>query len=163
MKIDIISYTAEQYATLTAEQLQEVRSAQLKKDTLHKKYLNDLDKEKYKLTKNGMLLSTVWIEIQQKLYSDYQKALDNLREGLLFYLHYSSKPSSPEEAVDAPYTVDYALTEVERTRIVKEYYLEAYSDAMERFSAFKEDKIAPKYLGELYASLYDYFLFQSQE
>ena len=40
MKIDIISYTDEQFAQLTEEQLLEVRSAQLKKNRLDRKLEN---------------------------------------------------------------------------------------------------------------------------
>ena len=158
MNIDIISYTAAQYAALTAEQLQEIRSAQIKKNNLYTQYQSALQEEKSRLTKNGTLLSSLWLAVQQSLYSDYQKAVENLREGLLFYLHYSSKANVSDGEIDAPYMVDYALSELERTQVVKTYYLQAYSDANQRFEVFEQDKVAPQYLGELYASLYEYFL-----
>ena len=56
-----------------------------------------------------------------------------------------------------PYTVDYSLPIVERTRIVRDYYETTYADAGELFSAFCMDEVAPVYLGDLYKALYDYF------
>ena len=159
MEINIISYTAAQYAALTAEQLQEVRSAQIKKNKLDAAYLENLEKEKHRLTENGTLLSTMWQATQNRMYADYAKEVETLREGLLFYLHYSTKPDNPEGSeIAAPYKVDYSLSDTERFQIVKDYYMETYTSANERFLAFKADEVAVQYLGELYAPLYDYFL-----
>ena len=159
MEINIISYTAAQYAALTAEQLQEVRSAQIKKNKLDAAYLENLEKEKHRLTENGTLLSTMWQATQNRLYADYAKEVETLREGLLFYLHYSTKPDNSEGSeISAPYKVDYSLSDTERFQIVKDYYMETYTSANERFLAFKADEVAVQYLGELYAPLYDYFL-----
>ena len=43
---------------------------------------------------------------------------------------------------------------------VRQYYESTYTNASQRFDAFKEDKIAVVYLEDLYAPLYDYFLNQ---
>ena len=61
-------------------------------------------------------------------------------------------------AGDAPYTINYAMTIEERLAVVRAYYESTYTDATERFEAFKADKVAPNYLGEEYAPLYDYYL-----
>ena len=55
-----------------------------------------------------------------------------------------------------PYA-DYSLTLEERVQTVKNYYESKYSDASERFTAFKADTTAPSYLGEYYSAVYDYF------
>ncbi|MBE5740122.1 MAG: hypothetical protein E7349_04625 [Clostridiales bacterium] len=157
MVIDIISYTDAQFAALTEEQLLQVKSAQLKKNRLTAKLQTDLQKEKHRLIENGTYLSTMWQKIQSQLRSVYEQEVANIRDALLFYLRFAAKPEDSETG-DVPYTVDYSLSDVERFNIVKTYYEATYSDGVERFAAFKEDKIAPQYLGELYAPLYDYFL-----
>ena len=47
--------------------------------------------------------------------------------------------------------------------MVQSFYEGRYSDPVERFEAFVEDKVAVVYLGELYAPLYDYFLEQANK
>ena len=157
MVIDIISYTDEQFAVLSEEQLLEVQQAQLKKNRLKAALDEDMQKEKFRLIDNGIFLSTIWRLVQWKLNKTYESEVQNIRDSLLFYLRYSSKPETGE-AEEAPYTVDYSLSDTERFNIVKEYYETNYSDGEERFEVFKADTVAVKYLGELYAPLYDYFL-----
>ena len=110
-------------------------------------------KEKYRLIDNGTYLSSMWPLIQEKLQKAYEQEVDLIRDALLFYLRFSLRP----DASDSPYVVDYTLSEEERMYIVKDYYMEKYEDGGERFEAFKEDKVAKHYLGELYAPMYDYF------
>ena len=153
MEIDIISYTAEQLAELTPEQLKEVRSAQLKKNKMAKDLEERLAKERQKLIHKGTYFSDAWGLLQKQLRKEHDKEVEILRDGLLFFLHYSSKPDA-----EAPYPLDYSLSAEERFYVVQGYYQNAYTDGTERFNAFKEDAVARQYLGELYASLYDYFL-----
>ncbi len=157
MVIDIISYTDAQFAALTEEQLLQVKSAQLKKNRLEAQLQADLQKEKHRLLNNDTFVSTMWQEIQSVLRSNYEQEVENIRDSLLFYLRFAAKPED-SQASSAPYTVDYSLSDVERFNIVKTYYEASYSNDAERFAAFKEDEIAVRYLGELYAPLYDYFL-----
>ena len=158
MVIDIISYTDAQFAALTEEQLQEVRQAQLKKNRLKTALDEDLQKEKFRLIENGIFLSTIWYYVRWKLNRAYEREVENIREALLFYLRFGGKTETGEEESDSPYLVDYSLSDTERLKIVKDYYLSAYTDGEQRLEAFKEDKVAARYLGELYAPLYDYFL-----
>ena len=153
MEIDIISYTAEQLAELTPEQLKEVRSAQLKKNKMAKDLEERLAKERQKLIHKGTYFSDAWGLLQKQLRKEHDEEVEILRDGLLFFLHYSSKPE-----VESPYPLDYSLSAEERFYVVQGYYQNAYTDGTERFNAFKEDTVAKQYLGELYASLYDYFL-----
>lgn len=157
MELNIISYTAEQLAALTAEQLKEVRSAQLKKNALEKALAERLFQEKQKLVEKGTYYSDSWALLQKKLKDEHDSEVEILREGLLFYLHYSVKPEQEEEQT-SPYPLDYSLSDRERYLIVRDYYEATYSDGVERFNAFKADTVARQYLGELYAALYDYFL-----
>jgi hypothetical protein len=158
MVIDIITYTDEQFAVMSPEQIMEIKDAQFKKNKLTLALEEKLQKEKERLSENGILRSELWGLIQEKLYEQYDAEVENLREGLLFYLRFSSISGGGGSEEEAPYVVNYALSETERFNIVKTYYETHYTSATERFNAFEKDKIAPKYLGELYAALYDYFL-----
>ena len=157
MKIDIISYTDMQYAALTEEQIQEVKAAQLEKNRLKRALTEAKLKEKHRLIERGMFLSGIWKAYQDKLQAEYDQKIENLRDSLLFYLRFSTKPENESTG----YTVNYDLSVEERLVIVREYYESTYSNASERFAAFKEDKIAVVYLEDLYAPLYDYFLNQA--
>lgn len=156
MEIDIISYTDEQYAALTSEQLLEVQSAQLKKNRLDFKLEEEKRKEKHRLLTNGVFLSKVWELYCEKLQAEYEAEVENLRDSLLFYLRFSARPDGAE--TEAPYIINYSYSMEERLAIVREYYDETYPNGVDRFNAFKADKVAPPYLGELYAPLYDYYL-----
>ena len=160
MNIDIISYTDAQYAALTAEQLLEVQEAQLKKNRLDLKLEEEKLKEKHRLLSGGVFLSRVWELYCEKLQAEYETEVENIRESLLFYLRFSARPDGGE--TDAPYEINYAYPIEERLAIVREYYEQTYNNGKERFAAFKEDKVAVQYLGELYAPLYEYYLGQSK-
>ncbi len=155
MIIDIVEYTEEQFAALSAEKLMEIREAQIRKNGLLEKLQKALETEKQRLIDRGVFLSTIWEKKSAELTEEYEKEVEVLREGLLFYLHYAVDENG--QLVEAPYTVDYSLSEVERAAVVKAYYEGAYTDAGERYQAFLNDTFAKKYLGEKYASLYHYF------
>ena len=159
MNIDIISYTDEQFALLTEEQILEVRSAQLKKNRLFRTLAENLQKEKAKLVENGTLSSDMWGLIEEKLKAEYDEEVGWIRDSLLFYLRFAVKP---EEGASAPYVVNYSLTIAERLDVVENYYMQAYTNPLERFEAYKQDNVARVYLGERYASLYDHFLYLSK-
>lgn len=160
MVIDIISYTEAQYAALTAGQLQQVISAQKKKNALEREFSKKLAAKKAELIGNGMMHSELWDSVISDMYEEHQTELDTLREGLLLYLHYAVKPSD-SEAMTSGYDLDYSLSPEERYELVKNYFETEYEDTQARFSAFKNDQNAEKYLGELYATLYDYFYAQA--
>ena len=153
--IDIISFTESQFATLTKGQLQVVTTAQRRKNRLLSTLQNTLRKEKHRLVKNGLFHSEIYNLLEERLTAEYENEVELIKQYLLFYLHYSMKPDAGDS--DAPYTVDYSLSVEERLRIVKNYYESNFSSAKERYDAFLADKVAPSYLGELYAPLYDYF------
>ena len=157
MTIDIITFTDEQYATLTEEQIREVEEAQTKKDKLTLTCAQKKEKEKYRLVKNGIFVSSIWSLYCADLDEQLAKEVENIRQSLLFYLRFTMQTEQ-----DAPYEVNYALSETERVQIVKGYYDTKYTDAAERFNAFKADKVAKQYLGEMYAAVWDYYYLQTQ-
>ena len=160
MTIDIISYTREQFALLTDEQIMQIKEAQMKKNALDRKLEEDMLKEKYRLIERGIYLSGIWENYCEKLRAVHAQEVELLRDALLFYLQYSAKPEK-EEMETSPYTVDYSLEMTDRYMIVRDYYLNTYTDAAARVEAFKKDEVARQYLGELYATLYDYLLAQA--
>lgn len=153
MVIDIISYTDAQMATLSNEQLMEVRQAQEKKDRMYAQLQEDLQAADADSIDKGMFDSTLRKLKREKLESNYQMEVERLRDGLLFFLRYSYRPGSPSVG----YEVDYSLSDEERVAIVKGYYNTHYSDPVERLAAFEKDTVAKQYLGEFYAPLYYYF------
>lgn len=153
MTIDIIDYTESQMAALSNEQLLEVREAQVKKDKLYAKLLDDIQAADAALIDKGTFDSSLRQSKKARLQSDYDAEVERIRDGLLFYLRYSYRPGSAAVG----YEVNYALSDTERLEVVKNYYLTTYSDAVERFAAFEEDPVAKQYLGEYYGPLYYYF------
>ena len=156
MVIDIISYTEEQLAVLSAEKVLEIRETQLKKNKLDEELQEALRKGKQELIDKGVYPSNVWTRIEAKLTAEYERQVEILRDALMFYLHYVSD-NAPIVTPDVPYKVDYSLSEDERMQIVKEYYETTYQDDFERYRAFKDDDFVKVYIGELYAPLHDYF------
>lgn len=153
MLIDIIEYTPEQFAVLSAEQVEEVKNVQQRKNKLLDALEEKKRKEKYKLVDAGIFRSAIYEKICASLDEGYAREVARLREGLLFYLQYSTKAE-----YDAPYIVNYSLSYAERYEIVRDYYETTYTDAKERVNKFKADKVAPAYLGEYYTILFDRFL-----
>ena len=157
MTIDIISYTGEQFAALTPEQLLEVQSAQLKKNKLLLKRDNEMEKEKHRLLDNGIFLSPIWRLYCEKLTAEYDQEITQIRDALLFYLQYGSRADESAES-GAPYLVDYSLPMTERVTIVKNYYETTYNKNWSRIlEEYDKDKVAVVYLGEYYGYLHDHF------
>lgn len=159
MTIDIITYTQEQFAKLSGEQLLEVKKAQATKNRLLRRMEEEKLNAKYRLVKAGIFRSCIYEKVCERLQETYDAEVEVLRDGLLFYLQYSGRLSNGSSG----YTVDYSLSIVDRVTLVKEYYLKTYEDPHERLEMFKNDGVAPSYLCEAYASLYQWFLYDVTE
>ena len=114
----------------------------------------DLQKERDKLVKKGIYNSNLYQLMKDKLEKEFEDRVAFIRDCLLFFLRYSSHPN--DSGLDAPYEVNYAQSYEARFNVLKKYYTTEYEDPMEAFEAFKLDKFALNYLGELHAALYDY-------
>ena len=158
MEIDIITFTDEQFASLTAEQILEVKEVQLKKNKLLRSLAKQKAKVKYDMVSQGIFWGASYDKVCQQLQAATDEEIENLRDGLLFYLRFSARDEVEE---DFPYTVDYSLSYSERIRIVREYYQTQYTNPVERLNAFKEDKVALSYLGEFYGSLYEEYYYEA--
>ncbi len=157
MVIDIISYTEEQLACLSAEQIMEVKSAQIKKNALLKQKEQVLEAERFRLQKNGVFRSGLYSKFRDAVDEEYDGKVTEVREALLFYLQYTSRPADGAEQ-DAPYIVNYALSLDQRLDIVRNYYNTTYTDPKAKFEAFQADTVAKVYLGEFYAPLYHVYM-----
>ena len=160
--IDIIEFTEKQFSLLSKGQLQTVKTAQQKKNRLYKALQETLRKEKHRLVKNGVFRSELYNLLEERLTTEYEEEVELMRECLLFYLNYSMKPNKTD-SLAAGYEVNYALSMEERLAKVKGFYEKEYNDANALYDAFVLDTVAPQYLGELYASLYDYFYAAAQK
>ena len=154
MTIDIINYTAEQYGELSDAQLMEVKRIQLSKDRLTRRLEENKKKERFRLIENGIFTERIWGSIATELENAYTQEVENLRDGLLFYLQYGERVES--SGGSAPYTVDYSLSGQERAMVVKEYYMTTYDNAVTRYAQFRTDTFVKRYLGEYYGGLHDY-------
>lgn len=112
-------------------------------------------KKKYALVRAGIFRSCVYEKLCAALTAEYEEKTAAVRQGLLFYLQYAAKPET-SGGTSAEYA-DYSLSATERVQAVKNYYHAKYTNASERFDAFKKDTTAPTYLGEYYSATYDYF------
>ncbi len=157
MVIDIISYTDEQFAALSLSKIEEVRSAQLKKNALEAKLAKELETLKRKLIDQGIYHSSILEKKTTELTTACENEVEIIRESLLFYLQFVRDEGDAGSQSEIPYPVDYSLSEEDRMIAVRSYYETTYTVAAERFNAFKKDEFARSYLGELYAPLYHYF------
>ncbi len=158
MTIDIIDYTASQLAALSTGRLQAIRSAQVKKNNLLQALEKDLQKAKERLMDRGVFASTVWENLQASMTEACNAEVERVRQSLLFYLHYVDVdvPENGGHPEDVPYSVNYALSEEERMVVVRNYYMNTYTNNFERFRVYANDAFAKGYLGEMYAPLYHY-------
>ena len=159
MVIDIISYTETQLSYLSVEQLEEVRKAQIKKNELLQKKDKLCKEQAFRLQKNGTYVSPLYSKYCVQVENEYQQKIDEIRESLLFYLQYTSRPNGTLDQ-EAPYVVNYALPMQQRLEAVRGYYEEAYTDpggSIARYYAFKQDQVAIVYLGEYYISVYSIY------
>ena len=159
MTIDIINYTSEQFAALSTEQILEVKRVQLSKNRLTRKLEEKKKSEKFRLIAAGIFCSGIWDKICAELDEAYSQEVDGLRDGVLFYLQHGEQQPG---ASPAPYVVDYSLSVYERSVIVRDYYLNTYSSAKERYEAFMKDEVAKSYLCEGYAGLHDYLMYLAE-
>ncbi len=158
MVIDIIAYTEEQLEGLSAKQMLEVRKAQKKKNALEAELVKEIAEQRQKLLENGTLYASTFAALSDKMRAECAQEVAQIRDDLLFYLHYVDKIEPDEGMETPPYPLDESLTGAERFAVVKQYYLDNYSDAALRLRVYKEDIVAREYLGDYYYTLYDVFL-----
>ncbi len=154
MYIDIIDYDSGQFASLTEEQLTEVKVAQTKKDVVFESYEKKKREEKYRLIRNGIFRSELYAFACDRLDRERDVKVGKIRENLLFFLLYCNGTKKTD---GVPYSIDYSLSYLERAEVVKQYYMTTYSDGRVREVKYRDDGFARSYLGEYYKILLNYF------
>ena len=156
MTIDIIDYTQGQLENMSEARLARVKKAQLRKNRLQRDLAKNLQKEKDRLIENGTFESALYALTEEKLRNACEEEIEVVKSELIAYL--ASSKDAEGGTGEAPYLVDYSLCYDDRIDIVKDYYLSAYPNALDRAYALRNDQIAIEYLGSYYAPLYEYFL-----
>ena len=162
MEIDIINYTSSQYAALSDEQILEVKRVQLAKNRLQSKLEAKKKSEKFRLIENGTYTKELWDYLCEELEETYLQEVEGLRNGLLFVLQYGYREENGGSG-GSTYWLDYSLKGEERAALVRDYYMNGFTNAVARYSAFLSDYAARRYLGEYYAGLHDHLKRLSDE
>ena len=157
MTIDIIDLTDPQYADLSPVQLAMVRAAQAKKDSILAKAASECRELLYILLQNDNARSSVREQETARIEAQADADVTLVREDLLYQLAYEAIGSEGNE--NGPYRYpenpNYNLTYSQRFLVVRNYYMQATSDATARLEAYRMDTLARTYLGEFYQTLYD--------
>lgn len=154
MTFDIIEVTEEELKKYSTIQMQLLRTAQKNKNKLLRGLEKDTELFKKLFMTNNMRDSTLLAEKRKQLESDCEYEIEILREQLLYSLELNRPNPDEEGSEDVGYVVDYSLSYVDRYNIVRAYYM-SIEDPVERFSLYKQDETAKKYLETYYQVLSD--------
>ncbi len=159
MTYDIIEITDEEAAQLGTVRLKLLRTAQQKKNELYHKLLKELAEQKRLTYSNGFENSSMYVQVQLDLRTEYNYQVSVLKEQLLFNMSLG-EPTNNGETGDSgsdnsAYLVDYELSYLERYVHVRDYYL-TIEDPNERLALLAADEVAYKYLGTYYNTLFNY-------
>lgn len=156
MTIDIVDYPDEVYEVLNSQQYYKVQYAQHRKNALLEELEEETQKAKQALIQKGTYVSELFAKTQAKLREKYETKIDLVKKELIAYLGNTMRPGHTHD-FEAPYVLNYALSQYQRYKLVKKYYTEAYPNATERLNAFKNDVLAMTYIEEYYETLYTFF------
>lgn len=165
MVFDILEELGVSENDLSNAALSFVRSSQKKKDELTARLAEDKSAIYYKLTKNGVLRSSVLEEAYEKLQSTYDASVESIVDNLRFQINFlgdgATVGGEPAEYA-YPYNPDYSLDYAGRYYAVYNYYM-SMTDAKVRYALFQADTLACDYLGDFYATLYDRLRIYAEE
>lgn len=154
MVLDILDYLGVMEADLSVYELSFVRDLQKKKNDITAKYEADQEALLRILWKNGTLRSSIQSSRTNELTEKYNAEIDQLIDDLDFKLHFFQVTNEASGAYSYPENPDYTLSAADRYYIVYNYYM-TMSDPTVRFALFQADELAPDYLGNFYATLYE--------
>ncbi len=157
MVLDILQDLGLTESELSASALSFVRDAQEKKNELTAKLAEDKQNVYYDLLAKGMLRSSMLEDRCAELQSAYEADVAAVVDDLQFQIDFlgaDAEAGEGDEEYAYPYNPDYSLDAAERYYVVYNYYM-SMTDANVRFALFQADTVAPSYLGEFYATLYD--------
>ena len=157
MVLDILEDLELNESDLSASAISFARDAQAKKNELTQKLAEDKEEVYYKLLKNGMLRSSVLSDAYARLEDTYEAEVDALGDELGFQIDFlgpAGGAGGEDEEYSYPYNPDYSLDAAGRYYAVYNYYM-TMTDPDVRFALFQADTLAPSYVAEFYATLYD--------
>lgn len=159
MTYDIIEITEEEAENLETVRLKLLRTAQQKKNELYHRLENELAEQRRLSYSNGMENSTLYEQAAAELRAEYDYQVAILKEQLLFNMSLGEPTNDGEtgggDNDNSAYLVDYELSYLERYVHVRDYYL-TIEDPNERLALLAADKVAYKYLGSYYNTLFNY-------
>jgi hypothetical protein len=160
MVYDIIDLDEREVKALTVVQLKMLRTAQQSKNKLQHEMEQDLLTYKLLLYTDGMENSNLYDAKYEELKAEFDYQVAILKEQLIFNMGLN-EPTTDDELGDngsdnETYIVDYSLSYLERYIAVRDYYMN-FHDPYERLALYAADKVAVKYLGSYYNTLYNYF------
>lgn len=154
MTFDIIQVSEEELAKYSTIQMQLLRTAQKNKNKLLRGVEKDMELFEKLLMTNNMRDSTLLEEKRKQLESDCDYEIEILREQLVYSLELNRPEPGEGGSEEVGYVVDYSLSYVDRYNIVRAYYM-SIEDPVERYSLYRQDETAKKYLESYYQILGD--------
>ena len=154
MTFDIIQVSEEELAKYSTIQMQLLRTAQKNKNKLLRGVEKDMELFEKLLMTNNMRDSTLLEEKRKQLESDCDYEIEILREQLVYALELNRPEPGEGGSEEVGYVVDYSLSYVDRYNIVRAYYM-SIEDPVERYSLYRQDETAKKYLESYYQILGD--------
>ncbi len=157
MVLDILEDIGVNESTISAAARSFARTAQKKKNKLKEKLEEEKQAAYYRLLKQGILRSSVLDSIYEKLQARYTAEAQQIADDLKFQIGFLGDDAIAGDGSGQykyPYNPDYSLDYAGRYYAVYNYYM-AMTDAKVRFALFQADTLAPNYLGDFYATLYD--------
>ena len=158
MTIDIIDLTDPQYSGFNPAQLKLVREAQRKKNAILAKSESDILALLYHLIENRNARTSARKRREAQIRAQAEEEIDLVREKLLEAVAYEALGGDGNEygPYRYPQNPNYNLSYSERFLVVREYYMNATSNAEARLKAYEMDDVAREYLGEYYITLYEH-------
>lgn len=162
MNIDILHFTEAQWNALNYTQRKTVYDAQTLKNEMRKELETSVENAKLKLLERGTARSNMLAAIINDLQAAYETEVRFLAETTYDAVVNgadASPPSGggsvPTDPVYNPASPDTTLSELERFKAVKDYYL-AISNPTTRYNAFLADTSVRSYLGDYYQTMDNY-------
>jgi hypothetical protein len=154
MTLDILKELGIGEGSLSVYELSIVRTLQAKKNALDEDYEEDQKSVERKYYKHRTIRSTAREKELKELEEKYNRSVDEIIDELKFQLRYFDVSNEASGEYSYPNNPNYSLSAADRYYVVYNYYMKM-SDPNVRFALFQADSLAPDYLSNFYATLYN--------
>ncbi len=167
MTLDVLESLGIDEATLSNAAISIARESQKEKNGLTARLAIDLREIEYDFIKRGAGRSSMVRTYCNKRRNEYDAAVAALLDDLQFKLSYLGDAANggnggADIPYSYPYNPDYSLDEANRYYVVRDYYMQI-SDPVVRYELFRNDPLAPGYMGRFYATLHDRLLMYAED